>query len=280
MQWVWRYSRSQNAARLVLLAIADCCHNDDGTGAWPSNAELQDKTQLSERAVQTAIKGLERSGELKVEYGGGRRGVNRYTVLMGADYPAGSAPFGETPQDLHPAESAVGQTEEAPQVNGTNPAGSAGDEDSAPPADSARNPAGSAPGTVKNRKTKTSSSKRSRPRVADIERPDVEEICAYLADKIQANGSKRPTITQGWRDAGRRLIDLDGRTVEQIRKAIDWSQNDEFWRGNILSMPTLREQYDRLRLAAQRKARGSPGDKPGYGRNYDPNQTYTEEIPE
>ena len=34
---------------------------------------------------------------------------------------------------------------------------------------------------------------------------------------------------------------------------IAWCQADEFWRGNILSMPTLRRQYDKLRLAALRE---------------------------
>lgn len=66
------------------------------------------------------------------------------------------------------------------------------------------------------------------------------------------NGSKQPTITKKWRDAARLLIDRDGKTVEQIIKAIDWCQSDEFWRANILSMPTLRKQYDRLRQHAKR----------------------------
>lgn len=84
-------------------------------------------------------------------------------------------------------------------------------------------------------------------------RDDVEEVCGHLADWVEKNGSKRPTIGKGWRDAARLMIDRDGLTVDQIRKAIDWSQNDEFWRSNILSMPTLRKQFDRLRLAAQRQ---------------------------
>lgn len=92
------------------------------------------------------------------------------------------------------------------------------------------------------------------------ERPDVERICAYLADKIEANGSLRPTITAGWRSAARLMIDKDHRTVDKILKAIDWCQADEFWRANILSMPTLRAKYDQLRLAARRNgnARASP----------------------
>jgi hypothetical protein len=84
-------------------------------------------------------------------------------------------------------------------------------------------------------------------------RDDVERVCTHLADRVEANGSKRPTIGKKWRDAARLLMDADGRTEEQVHKAIDWCQEDEFWRGNVLSMPTLRKQFDQLRLAAKRQ---------------------------
>lgn len=81
-------------------------------------------------------------------------------------------------------------------------------------------------------------------------REDVEKLCNHLRDRIVDNGSKEPTIGKKWRDAARLLMDKDGRTFEQAMACIDWSQSDGFWRGNILSMPTLREKYDALRLAA------------------------------
>jgi hypothetical protein len=87
----------------------------------------------------------------------------------------------------------------------------------------------------------------------DIPRHDVDRVCEHLADRIEANGSKRPTVTAKWRIAARLLIDTDGRAVEQIIRCIDWCQNDPFWRSNVLSMPKLREKYDQLRLAAQRE---------------------------
>ena len=90
-------------------------------------------------------------------------------------------------------------------------------------------------------------------------REDVERICTHLADRVEANGSKRPTITKKWRDAARLLMDKDGRTEQQIHTAIDWCQDSEFWRGNVMSLPTLRDQYDRLRLQATRsQSRASP----------------------
>lgn len=97
---------------------------------------------------------------------------------------------------------------------------------------------------------------RSRPKIEN-ERPDVERLCRQLADRVEANGSRRPAITGKWRDAARLLIDRDGRTETQVRTAIDWCQDHEFWRSNVLSMPTLRDKYDQLRLQAQRDQ--SPG---------------------
>ena len=83
-------------------------------------------------------------------------------------------------------------------------------------------------------------------------RPDVEHVCTHLADRIEANGCKRPAIGKKWRDAARLMIDRDGRTEQQIMTAIDWCQDNEFWRSNILSMPKLREKYEQLRLQAGR----------------------------
>lgn len=92
---------------------------------------------------------------------------------------------------------------------------------------------------------------------SDAPRPDVEAICDHLAGAIEANGSKRPAVTTKWRSAARLMLDKDGRTSEEVHGAIDWCQRDEFWRANILSLPTLREKYDTLRLQAQRKSGGT-----------------------
>jgi hypothetical protein len=100
-------------------------------------------------------------------------------------------------------------------------------------------------------------------RDADQARDDVDRLCEHLADRIEANGCKRPVVTKGWRDAARLMLDRDGRTEEKITGAIDWATADEFWRANILSMPKLREQYDRLRLAATRARAPTNGSRNG-----------------
>jgi hypothetical protein len=223
MTWVWDQSLARGSQHHVLLAIADCA-SDDGSNAYPSLAELMRKTRLSERAVQYAIKGLVALGELFVSPNGGPKGCNRYRVVMV-----------ETPQIQHPADFAP-PANPAPRKSST-------------PQDVRRDDADLAPGTVLEPSRKISSSKRS---TSEVERGDVEQICRHLADRIEANGSKRPTVTAKWREAARLLLDRDGRTVEQVTRAIDWCQDDDFWRSNVLSMSKLRDQYDRLRLAAQR----------------------------
>jgi hypothetical protein len=93
--------------------------------------------------------------------------------------------------------------------------------------------------------------------LALVERDDVARLCDHLADRIAEDGSKRPTVSKGWHDAARLMLDKDGRTEADIHAAIDWCQDHAFWRANILSMPKLREKYDQLRKqAASEQAKG------------------------
>ena len=153
--WVWDHSRSRHAARLVLLAIADCAR-ENGV-AWPSVAELKRKTGLGERAVQTAIIELGKLGELEIGYQQGPKGCNRYRLAMPRN-PAKSAGA----QSLRTAGSADPQDSrgsESSQVSGRDPADFAPPQD-LHPADPAPDPAKSAGGTVKE-PSKISSTKRS-----------------------------------------------------------------------------------------------------------------------
>lgn len=80
-------------------------------------------------------------------------------------------------------------------------------------------------------------------------RDDVDQLCAALSDQMIANGCKPPTVGERWRDAARLLLDRDGRPLEEALDVMAWVGQDEFWRINILSLPTFRAKYDRLRLA-------------------------------
>lgn len=242
-----------------MLAIAD--RADDRGNAWPSVPDIMRRTQLGERAVQAGIIEAAKLGELEVGYQEGPKGCNRYRIVM-VRPPAISAGA----QGSHPASSAPPQYlrgSESSQVNGQYPADSAPPAISAPPQISTATPANSADEPS----IEPSEPKASRPR-RDLNagREDVERLCAHLADRISANGYEQPDITKAWRDAARLMLDADKRREDQIRKAIDWSQSNEFWRKNVRSMPKLREQYVRLQMEAddERKAILNGHAKPGH----------------
>lgn len=89
--------------------------------------------------------------------------------------------------------------------------------------------------------------------LAAAPRNDVARLCAHLAARIEGNGANKPDIGKTWHDAARLMLDKDDRTEQQIHAAIDWCQDSDFWRANILSMPKLREKFETLRLQAQRE---------------------------
>ena len=212
MTWVWNHSRSKHGARLTLLAIADSAC-DDGTRAWPSNAELQRKTGLGERAVQAAIAELGDLGELAVEYNAGPKGCNRYRVIMespGPEFstaPAESAP----PQNLHPANNAPPQKMRgsrkggtSPQVKGSARPGRRTPAESAPPQNSTGTPAESAPGSIQDPSKDQSSSARARKIASTADRLAVAEddddqalraVIDFFADRyglvISTNDARR-----------------------------------------------------------------------------------------
>lgn len=87
-------------------------------------------------------------------------------------------------------------------------------------------------------------------------RPEIDALLDLLDSEIRRNGGKVPSRTKKNHDAIRLMLDRDGHTATDIAGCIRWCQADEFWRSNILSASKLREKYDQLRLAAQRKQGG------------------------
>lgn len=237
MEWVWNHSSARDGQLLVLLAIADNA-NHEGRNAFPSIAELCRKSRLSQRGVRYALRGLEEAGCVITTPQAGPGGCNRYQVVMDpAEIAAPPADIagGQILQDgnlqQQGGQSATAEVSQIAPVTVLEPTTNPKDS-SSPIADATDDPI----------------------------RGDVERVCRHLADRIVANGSKRPRITETWRKQARLLMDKDGKSEEQVHAAIDWCQNDPFWRGNVMSMPTLRSQYDRLRLAAQREKKQSTDD--------------------
>ena len=83
-------------------------------------------------------------------------------------------------------------------------------------------------------------------------REDIERLCLHMAESVARRGAKRPTITALWRTQARLMLDQDHRSLEEALALIDWVERDPFWSVNVLSIPTLREKFDRLALKARR----------------------------
>ncbi|MBF2946134.1 helix-turn-helix domain-containing protein [Pseudomonas aeruginosa] len=125
MSACWPLQGLTPAQKAVLISLADDA-NDEGV-CWPSVAKIAERTCLSERAVQQAIKVLNECKALSIEARQGRSTM--FTVT-----PAAFAP----PQKVHPRRKCT------PAANAPTPADAA----SPPPQDLHPTPADAAPRTV------------------------------------------------------------------------------------------------------------------------------------
>lgn len=79
-------------------------------------------------------------------------------------------------------------------------------------------------------------------------------IAYILRDFIFSNNPKHKTISektlQDWALEVDLMVRRDHRSYEEIEKVLRWSQEDSFWRTNILSMGKFRKQFDQLFLKA------------------------------
>lgn len=75
-------------------------------------------------------------------------------------------------------------------------------------------------------------------------RPEVEMLCNGLANFIARNDSKgrRPTPGKAWYEDMRKMIDIDGFTVAELKEVISWTQQHPKWSNWVKSPNKLREQ--------------------------------------
>lgn len=73
------------------------------------------------------------------------------------------------------------------------------------------------------------------------------QLANLLYEKIVLDDSsfKKPNMNV-WSDHIRLMMERDGRTEEQIKYLIEWSQSNPFWKSNILSTKKLREKATTL----------------------------------
>jgi hypothetical protein len=82
LAWAWPLPL-KGPAKVVLVALTD--HANDAAMCWPSVGRLAVWGGVSERAVRTALRDLERAGLILTAQSNGRR-ASRYTLAIGA-YP-------------------------------------------------------------------------------------------------------------------------------------------------------------------------------------------------
>lgn len=227
--WALGVHTGDAGSKAVLVAISNYANGDNE--AFVSIKRLASDTDQSERTVKRKISTLIDLGFVTRRARGGEDGgrlSNVYTVAGGVDpegFGANLSPgvWGHFAGGLGPNEGGFGAT------------------------DGPHNPITQEP---KDMPPKKRAAKTSDPEI----REDVERVCDHLASLIEGNGSKRPAITAEWRTQARLLMDADKRSEAQVHNMVRWCQGDTFWRRNIMSMPKLRLQYDRMRLQAMDEA--------------------------
>lgn len=74
-------------------------------------------------------------------------------------------------------------------------------------------------------------------------------LASFLLEKIKEHSPnfKQPNL-ESWAQEIDRMIRLDKRSEDEIKKVIAWSTTDTFWYKNILSATKLRQKFDTLYL--------------------------------
>ncbi|WP_425164064.1 helix-turn-helix domain-containing protein [Candidatus Binatus sp.] len=78
---VTRNSRLKAIPRTVLMVLAAFAR-DDGSGAFPSVATIQERARCCRRSVQNALRIAREADELEIVYNFGPNGTNRYRVRI------------------------------------------------------------------------------------------------------------------------------------------------------------------------------------------------------
>jgi hypothetical protein len=101
-------------------------------------------------------------------------------------------------------------------------------------------------------------------------------LSSYLFNFIKRNNgkAKEPNF-QSWCKTFDLILRVDGREIEEIKKIIKWTQEDEFWCKNVLSPTSLKKHYDKFVLEIKKPVlpkKGKPSNDDNLAkRDFDPN---------
>lgn len=114
--------------------------------------------------------------------------------------------------------------------------------------------------TTKTTTETTTKEKKSRKRVYDESSVEYQ-LSKMLYERIlQDDASFKKPDLNAWADHIRLMIERDNRTDEQIKYLINWSQDNSFWKSNILSTYKLREKATTLirQIKAEKEKANAP----------------------
>lgn len=221
ISWALNHAQCESSTqKLVLIALANHA-SPDGTGAFPSVERICRYTCLSERTVRATLASLVHSG-LIVECD--PRIVQAY-IPRADRRPKGYNLVMGGVREVQVVEER-GANDGSDGVQMTTERG-----------------ASVAPKTSLKPSLEPSFNNKSE---------QAHELCELLASMMVKNGCRPPTISDRWVDDMDRLMRLDGRDYDMVRKIIIWAQTNDFWRGNILSPTKLRQKFDTLLMQSQR----------------------------
>lgn len=86
----------------------------------------------------------------------------------------------------------------------------------------------------------------------------LDRLCDWLQKNSPRGVEVDPPVA--WYHEARKLLELDKVSLDYAVQILDWCQQDDFWKMNILSMPKFRKQFNQLEIKAfnqpKLKARG------------------------
>ena len=72
------------------------------------------------------------------------------------------------------------------------------------------------------------------------------QLSLHLYNLVNKNFNIKKPNLQTWATHIDKIIRIDGRSAEEVKRVIDWSQQDDFWKQNIRSTTKLRKHYAQL----------------------------------
>lgn len=221
--WAFKAEGLTATQKFVLVALADWA--DEYHSCFPGQKKLAGKTNSSVATVRRALDVLQERGFIGRERRtrkGGYRTSDRYFLSVGSlplnlptaqsDYKANESSLPLTESILTAQSERAIDTSVNHQINHQS-----GDVEVSPD--------------------------------VEVPREDVSAVVDFFSACLTRNDVKH-SVGKRWHDAARLLIDRDGYTVEQINWLSQWASVDQFWKGNILSLPKLREKFEQLKIRA------------------------------